>query len=125
MARPRTPKERAEATGAAKRNPGRFATRANPRTGPLGGAPAWLSPGQVAAWEVFRAELPWLQTSDRILVGIASTILARVMAGEDVGMTALNQLRLCMAQMGGSPADRTKVTIVEEPEADPLERYFN
>jgi hypothetical protein len=125
MPRKRTPKERAEITGAARTNPGRFASRSNPRTGELGNAPTWLSPAQVAAWEVFRAELPWLQASDRILVGLASTILARVMAGEDVGMTAVNTLRLFLAQMGGSPADLAKVTVVEEPETDPLEHYFS
>jgi hypothetical protein len=27
--------------------------------------------------------------------------------------------------MGGSPADRAKVTIVQEPEHDPLAHYFN
>jgi hypothetical protein len=125
MPRKRTPKERAEITGAARRNPGRFAGRSTPWTGPLGDAPAWLSPAQVAAWEVLRTELPWLQTSDRILVGIASIILARVMAGEDVGATLLNQLRLCMTQMGATPADRSRVVLAEEPDEDPLDHYFS
>jgi hypothetical protein len=51
-------------------------------------------------------------------------IRARLIAGEDVGMTALNHLRLCCGMMGGSPADRSKVGIVEEPEHDPLAHYF-
>jgi hypothetical protein len=120
MPRRRTPTEKAQITGAAKIHPGRFANRPNPRTGELGDAPAWLSPSQVAAWKVLRAEFPWLQTSDRILVALAATILARVMAGEDVGMTAL-----CISQMGGTPADRTKVMMVEERKADPTDVYFN
>jgi hypothetical protein len=40
-------------------------------------------------------------------------------------MAALNQLRLCCGMMGGSPADRSKVTLVEAPEADPTDVYFN
>jgi hypothetical protein len=125
MPRRRIPTEKAEITGAAKINPGRFAGRSKPHTGELGNAPAWLNPGQVAAWEVLRTELPWLQKSDRVLVALAATILARVMAGEDVGMTAVNTLRLFLAQMGASPADRTKVMMVEERKIDPLDVYFN
>jgi hypothetical protein len=124
MPRKRTPKERAEITGAARTNPGRFAGRSTPWTGPLGDAPAWLSPGQVAAWEVLRAEIPWLQVTDRILVGIASIILARVMAGEDVGATLLNQLRLCMTQMGATPADRSRVASTEETRRRPIGPLF-
>jgi hypothetical protein len=125
MPRRRIPTERAAITGAARINPGRFAGRANPRTGELGDPPVWLSPGQAEAWGVIRAQFPWLQQSDRILVGIASIILSKIMAGEDVGMTALNQLRLCVAQMGGSPADLAKVVVVKEREADPTDFYFS
>jgi hypothetical protein len=80
MARPRIPKERAEATGAAKRDPGRFAGRSNPRTGRLGKASSWMSAEQAAAWDLFRAEFPWQQESDRGLVEIATVIRARVIA---------------------------------------------
>jgi hypothetical protein len=30
-----------------------------------------------------------------------------------------------VGMMGGTPADRAKVTMVEEPEADPTDVYFN
>jgi len=125
MPRRRIPKEKAEATGAAKRNPARFAGRSAPQTGPLGPVPSWMSADQAAAWELFRAEYPWLQRSDRCLVEIATILRARVLAGEDIGAAGLNQLRLCVGAMGGSPADRAKVTMVEEPDEDPLEAYFN
>ena len=85
----------------------------------------FTSAEQVAAWEMFRAEFPWLQESDRGLVEIAAAIRARLIAGEEVGMAALNQLRLCCNSMGGTPADRSKVMIVEEPEEDPADKYFN
>jgi hypothetical protein len=79
---------------------------------------------QRRAWEMFRAELPWLRASDRGLVEIAATIRARLIAGKDVGMTALNLLRLCLAQMGGSPSDRSKISTVEENNDDAVTRYF-
>jgi hypothetical protein len=124
MPRRRIPKERAELTGAAKTNPGRFAGRSNPRTGRLGQASSWLSAEQAAIWDRFRAEFPWLQESDRALVEIATVVRARVIAGDNT-MAAVNLLRLCCGMMGGSPADRSKVTIVEEPDEDPTDVYFN
>jgi hypothetical protein len=125
MARKRIPVELARATGRAKKDPGRFAGRANPRTGRLGKASSWMSAEQAAAWDLFRAEFPWLQASDRALVEIATILRARLLAGEDIGTAGVNQLRLCVGMMGGTPADRAKVTMVEEPEADPTDVYFN
>jgi hypothetical protein len=127
MPRPRVPLERARTTGSAKKDPGRFAARSEPSTGPsgLGDAPAWLSPSEVVAWEQLRAEVPWLQASDRTLVALAAGILARVQAGEDVGPTDRNQLRLCLGQMGATPADRTRVNTAAESAVDPLDHYFS
>jgi hypothetical protein len=125
MPRRRIPIELARATGRTKKDPGRFRNRANPQTGPLGKAPPWMSAEQAAAWELFRTEYPWLQESDRALVEIATILRARVLAGEDIGTAGLNQLRLCCGMMGGTPADRSKVTLVEEPDEDPTDVYFN
>jgi phage terminase small subunit len=47
------------------------------------------------------------------------------MAGEDVGAGAMNQLRMCAAQMGATPADRSKVAVPAEPDDDPADRFFN
>jgi hypothetical protein len=124
MPRPRTPTERARVTGAAKNHPARFAKRSDPQTGPLGQAPAWMSAELVVVWEAFKGSLPWLQESDRYLVEIATILRAKVLAGE-VSSSELGQLRLCCGMMGGSPADRSKVTIVEEPDEDPMDVYFN
>jgi hypothetical protein len=76
-------------------------------------------------WDRSAGSFPGYRESDRALVEIATVIRARLIAGEDVGMAALNHLRLCCGMMGGSPADRAKVTIVQEPEHDPLAHYFN
>jgi hypothetical protein len=80
---------------------------------------------QLSAWEMFKSELPWLMESDRVVVEIAASIRARLMSGEDVGITALNQLRMCAAQMGATPADRSKISVSNEADEDPTDRYFN
>lgn len=124
MAKPRAPVERARITGAIKKDPARFSQRANPRSGPLGAAPGWMRAEARRAWELFKKEIPWLAEADRGLVEIAASIRGRLMAGEDVGVSALNQLRMCYGQMGATPADRTKVHIPDEPEEDPTDRFF-
>jgi hypothetical protein len=77
-----------------------------------------------AAWEGFRREFPWLAESDRALLEIAAVLRARPGQGDEVGVQALNLLRLIVAQMGGTPADRAKVTLTEDDESDPVADYF-
>ena len=125
MPRPRTPREKARITGADRNHPSRFARRSAPQTVPLGEPLDWMKGEQRAAWDLIRREVPWLMESDRALVEIAASIRARVMAGEEVGVSALNQLRMCMAQMGATPADRSKVAVPDEPREDPTDRFFN
>ena len=125
MPRPRTPREKARITGADRNHPSRFARRSAPHTAPLGEPSNWMNDGQRAAWDLFRREVPWLMESDRALVEIASYLRARIMAGEEVGVGAMNQLRMCAAQMGATPADRSKVAVPAEPDDDPADRFFN
>src|SRR4051794_15355982 len=125
MPRPRTPREKARITGADQNHPSRFARRSAPNASPLGEPSNWMNGEQRAAWNLFRSEVPWLMESDRALVEIASYLRARIMIGEEVGIGALNQLRMCMAQMGATPADRSKVAVPDEPDNDPADRFFN
>lgn len=125
MPRPRVPQERARITGADMINPARFSGRSDPKTSPLGEPSDWMGGEQRTAWNQFRREVPWLMESDRTLVEIASYLRARLMMGEEVGVGALNQLRMCMAQMGATPADRSKVAIPDEPVENPNDTYFN
>jgi hypothetical protein len=84
-----------------------------------------MKEGQIAAWEAFQREIPWLAESDRTLLEIAVTIRARLMAGEEVGVQALNLLRQALGQMGGTPADRTRIETSEEISDDPTDRFFD
>jgi hypothetical protein len=110
MANSRTPAVKAAVTGTADRNPQRFKDRKEPKGSPLGKPSTFLDKSGVQAWEGFKRELPWLQESDRALVEIASHVRGRLLGGEDVGVTALSMLQSILSKMGGSPADRTKVS---------------
>lgn len=72
---------------------------------------------QAAAWRTFEAEAPWLNFSHRALVEIASVVRARLTAGEDVGVQALNLLRLSLGSMGLTPVDASKVAWVADDDA--------
>ncbi|KQM88646.1 hypothetical protein ASE67_02580 [Sphingomonas sp. Leaf23] len=52
--------------------------------------------------------------SDRALVEIASSVRGRLLAGEDVGVTALSMLQSILSKLGGSPADRSKVALPDD-----------
>ncbi|MDF2809515.1 MAG: hypothetical protein K0S56_546 [Microvirga sp.] len=129
MAKPRTPSAKAKTEGREKINPGRFATRKEPKVdGALGAPPAWLKDHEKnkarVAWALFQTELPWLNQSHRALVEMASNIRGRMMAGEDVGIQAMNLLRQCLGQMGATPADASKITVPDDGEEDPDEALF-
>jgi hypothetical protein len=48
-----------------------------------------------------------------------------LIAGEDVGVKALNLLRMILGQMGATPSDASKVRMPEEKtDEDPAAKYF-
>jgi hypothetical protein len=47
------------------------------------------------------------------------------MAGEEVGVQALNLLRQALWQMDGTSADRTRIETPEEISDDPTDRFFD
>src|SRR3954451_22518567 len=63
--------------------------------------------------------------SDRVLVEIAAYLRAPVMVDEDLGIGAMNQLRMCAAQMGATPAVRSKIALPDEPDENPADRFYN
>jgi hypothetical protein len=128
MPRHRTPLAKAKATGRILHDPKRFKNRKEPPpNGPLGKPPTWMkNKTQIEAWNTFAEELPWLNHSHRAIVGIASDIRGRLMAGEELSVNALNLLRLTLGQMGATPVDSSKITLPEDKddEDDPADRYF-
>jgi hypothetical protein len=122
MPNPRLPVMKAETTGAAIKNPGRHRNRKQPRSAtPLGAPSAFLKDGAITAWEGFRRELPWLTEGHRTLVEIASTIRGRLIDGEDVGISALSLLQVCLGKLGATPTDESKVNFGDEGgDPDPM-----
>lgn len=123
MPAPRLPQDKAKATGAGIKNPSRHHARKEPTGAPLGKPSVFLDAFGVQAWEGFKRELPWLMESDRALVEIASSVRGRLLAGEDVGVTALSMLQSILSKMGASPADRTRIAVA--PEDDDDDGFFN
>lgn len=126
MARPRTPVAKAEATGAAAKNPQRHRARKEPSsTKALGKAPTWFDEAQSSMWEGFKLELPWLTEADRSVMEIASALRAQFKTDPmNMGVTKLNLLRLCLAQLGATPADRSKIGVGDGDEEDPDDTFF-
>ncbi|WP_246801326.1 hypothetical protein [Bradyrhizobium genosp. L] len=92
--------------------------RNEPTADAIGDPPAWLTDPQRTAWREFAGELPWLNRSHRALVEIACTMRARLQAGQEVGTKTLALLRSCLASMGATPADASKVAWAS-PEEEP------
>ena len=113
-------------TGATLSNKGRFEGRNEPTVAdPVGEPPKWMKPGQAEAWMGLAADIPWLNRSHRALLGIASVIQARIEAGEDCGVQAMNLLRQALGQMGATPSDASKVGVQPDGEkTDPGEEFF-
>lgn len=130
MARPRTPKAKAAATGAALKNKGRFEERNEPAVNDeIGPPPDWMQDSDASkartAWQVMAIEIPWLNSSHRALMEIAASIRGRLMAGGEVGVQALNLLRQCLGQMGATPADASKAGAKPDGESeDPADEFF-
>lgn len=124
MARPRLPDAVASATGADKKNPGRFAGRPKVKAVPLGAPPAKFDADQKAAWRAFADEMPWLNKSDRTVVQVASRLRAAMENDPQFPMAGFAQLRMCLSAMGGTPTDRTKVSAPDDKDEDPLDQFM-
>ena len=128
MARPRKSLAEARISGAIAKNPQRYRHRSEPGgLGPIGDPLDWLNDHAKIAWKEITSQVPWLNSSHRGHLSITATLYGRLIAGEEVGTQALNLLRLCLSQMGATPADASKVPPpAEEPDEDDLlaEEFF-
>jgi hypothetical protein len=128
MARPRTPVAKAKATAADIKNPGRHKGRAAPAgLAALGAAPMWLGTWGMKAFQLFKRELPWLTESHRVLVELASSYRGRMLNPDpevQLSLQAAQELRRCLAQLGATPADESKVNTGHGDDEDPDEKHF-
>ena len=114
-----------EATGALAHDAKRYAHRASePKpTDPLGPAPKHFSKGQKAVWKEVATTAPSnvLKNTDRWVVELAAVLMTKIRSGNytssDVG-----HLRSCLASMGMTPADRSRVS-ASKPETNNTDEW--
>ena len=124
MAAPRLPQMKAEAAGAALKNPGRFKDRKISRhTRAVGEPYARMTPEQQEAWREMVDEMPWLNSSHRRLLRVAAIISARLDEA-DVGINQLQTLSAVLSKLGATPVDESKVMHGDDGEEDPADAFF-
>jgi hypothetical protein len=128
MPRPRKPPQLLVVEGTLR--PGRHAERAHEPTidVPLGGPPSdWKPSGKALWWEIANAIPAGVATkADRLIVEIVCRLTV-VMREEPAKFTSsmAAQLRCCLASLGMTPADRSRVSVVRPAfHDDDVERYF-
>jgi hypothetical protein len=72
----------------------------------------------MAVWDAFKRELYWLKESDRACVECACILRARLWTTGD--LKVIGPLMQFLRAMGGTPADRTRISIPDEGDYDPL-----
>ena len=125
MARPRLPQAKAEASGAALKNPGRFKGRRAPKnTRPVGKPYKGMTDDEVRYWNELVAELPWLHSGHRLLLRVACR-LAAGLDGDDFGVSKAQALSSILSKLGATPVDETKVMHGDgDGDEDPAEAFF-
>lgn len=125
MANPRLPALKADVSGAALKNPQRHGDRKAPKgTRSLGEPYKSMTPAQCEAWEEFRADLPWLNSSHRAILQVACLLRARMNADADIGVTALSAYSAILSKLAATPVDETKASRGDEEDEDPADQYF-
>jgi len=125
MARPRLPAAKAAASGAAVKNAGRFKDRKAPKgTRDLGAPYAKMSAREKDAWKELAGEMPWLNSSHRVLVRLACMWIAR-MDSKDFGVSATQALSSILSKLGATPVDETKVARGADDNEESEDRFFN
>lgn len=123
MPNPRTPTAKARITGADQRHPERFKDRVDPELDGIGEPSIFLGPTEMAAWEAFKRELPWLTEADRTVLEMASKLRAKMWQDSTPVIGSMTLLRQCLGQLGATPADRSKITEPPESKNDPLAKF--
>jgi len=126
MPRPRLPQAKAEASGAAMKNPQRFRDRETPkRTRPVGEPYARMTEDERGYWHEFVAEAPWLHSAHRALLRLACILSARMDGEDGLPISGMQSLSAVLSKLGMTPTDETKVNHGGDGEsADPAEEFF-
>lgn len=126
MANNRTPLAKAEASGAALKHPGRFASRKAPKSNrPIGEPYANMTEAQRTCWAEMVGDMPWLHSAHRVLLRLACYHAARLDTDPEFGVSATQALSAILSKLGATPVDETKVDHGgDEENEDPAESFF-
>lgn len=124
MARPRLPAAKAEVSGAAVVNAGRFKDRKAPKSRPIGEPYLRMTDEQKEVWREMAAEMPWLRSHHRTLLRLACIQAARMDTDAEFGVSATQALSSILSKLGATPVDDTKVDHGEGEDEDPADQFF-
>lgn len=114
----RLPVAKADVTGAAVKNPGRHKDRKQPKgTRPIGEPYATMTDVERGQWYEFVRDLPWLNSSHRVILRVACR-LAADLDGDEFGVSKAQALSSILSKLGATPADESKVSMPDDEEAD-------
>jgi hypothetical protein len=128
MGRHRLPTEILARNGAFDHDPQRLEDRQDEPvpTGPLGDPPDYFNDKQIEIWHELASQVPpgVLTVADRILVEITCKLIARMRDPEDQLKAAeTNQIISCLARMGLTPADRSKIAAKPPDSEKPADTF--
>lgn len=124
MPRPRLPQAKAETSGAAAHNPARFKDRKSPKkTRPLGEPYKTMAEDEQAVWAELAREMPWLHSTHRTMLLMASRLTAKLHA-DTLSVSGMETLARFLSKLGATPTDETKVNHGEDSDEDPSDRFF-
>jgi hypothetical protein len=117
----RKPIETLELNGSFKKNPNRRPSGDQPKSNtPLGSAPSYFTKEEAACWrELGDMFFELLCQTDRWIVEAACLLMAKTRRREATSAET-GRLMGCISLMGGTPADRQRVTIPKKDEANPF-----
>ncbi|WP_439444451.1 hypothetical protein ABWU93_11390 [Xanthomonas translucens pv. translucens] len=117
---------KAKAAGAELKNPGRHAGRSAAKGArPLGDPYQNMTVAQKKAWLEFSAEMPWLNSSHRVLLRLACYWAAKLDSPRaKFGVSATQALSSILSKLGATPVDESKVNHGGGEEEDPTDAFF-
>jgi phage terminase small subunit len=126
MGRHAQPRELAELKGATRHDPQRYRTDP-PKSGlPIGNAPDHLSSDAQSVWfELETYALNGVLTgADRLMLETLSVLVAQFRADpEGFSAAKMGHMIGCLARLGMSPADRQKLGVAKQAEANPFDEF--
>jgi len=109
MGRPRTPAGKAKVTGAADKNPKRYAAALALDSAELGEPSEFLDDFGKAAWVQFKREIPWLKESHRALMELACNLRGQMFGKTQLKSTDVKTYAALLSKLGATPSDEGRI----------------